>query len=584
MRFVIILLFSILILFTSTRSFAVISLTNGYWSTTFDCDDWSQPNSLNCDGVESQDDSAYSGSQGSLINSAGNHSAGGGGKGYRTYFATTRNEMSSMPRLELPNGITEVWIRWYYRIPSGQSIGGLGEHKLAYLFSTSAGHAIDWPAQGLYQMLLHGTGDGDRYIDELPGGSWQDIYGGATADGRWICFEIHAKFGTGTANGVFDLWVDGVNQVHLTDVDWNATQWNYLLIPHNHNVFQLPGDNPHDVDDIAIATSSYTKFVLDTGGRAMIGPLSEEDEQPPTKGTLLFSESFENTSWAARGWWDDGSSGNAVIASGGQSGNALTWTWAAEADTPTGWGTMRNRLSSAASEFIIEYYVRFTAGWRGSGLDWHPHLIHMMSTEDGDYSGMSSANSDLYFEVHTGTSSPYSIVPRTSHQDELRVNISNGAVPNDLVSTTETRSANHCNTPYTLSAATAYDCYSHSGNYYSANHWVSSDVTIPADEWTKVTAYVKRNTFTDGVGNFDGVMKVWVGDNLAISSEQVLYAAGSYQDTAWDKVVLAPYIGSGSPIEQTMRLDELSIYSVGPGTPVHGGRLSGVLSGGGVMR
>jgi len=192
-----------------------------------------------------------------------------------------------------------------------------------------------------------------------------------------------------------------------------------------------------------------------------------------------------------------------------------------------------------------------------------------MSSADGDYAGVSSANSDLYFEVSTDTSSPYSIYPRTGHQDELRVNTSGGTPPVDLTSTTETRSANHCNTPYTLSGATAYDCYDHSGNYFSANWWVASSVTIPADTWTKVTAHVKMNTFTDGTGNFDGIMRLWVGDQLAIESTTVLYAAGAYQGTTWNKVVLAPYIGDGSPVTQTMRLDELSIYAVGSGYQYH---------------
>lgn len=272
MRFAILLLFSIL--FFQSQSFAAITFTDGYWSTTFNCDDWTQPNSLTCDGVEDQDASAYSNSQGSAINSSGNYSGGGGGKGYRTYFSNTHNEMSSMPKIVFPTDVTEVWVRWYYRIPNGQYMGSIGEHKLAYLFSTSAGHAIDWPAQGLDQMLLHNVGE-DRYIGNLPGGSWQDIYGGATADGQWICFEIHAKLGTGSANGVFDLWVNGSNQVHLTDVDWNATRWSYINLPHNHNVFMLSGDNPHDIDDIAVATSSYSGFTQDSGERPMIGPLGE---------------------------------------------------------------------------------------------------------------------------------------------------------------------------------------------------------------------------------------------------------------------------------------------------------------------
>lgn len=592
MRCVKLLLFS-LILIWSCPVFAAISLTNGYWSTTFNCSDWTQPAALSCDGVESNDDSAYAGSQGSQILSAANNSSGGGGSGYRTYYTGDEvNEMSSMMNIELPTGITEFWLRWYYRIPDGQSMDDIGEHKIAYLFDTTTGHAVDWPAQGFDQAMLSNVGT-DRYFDNLPGGSWSDIYGDTTADGRWICFEVHAKLGdSGQSNGVFDLWVNGVNQVHITDVNWSAERWENIEIPQNHRVFTLNGNNPHDIDDMAVATLSYTGFVKDAGNRDMIGPVGEStptcsddiqngDEtgvdcggscdacpstpSQPTKGTRIFYEGFEDNSWTSRDWYDDGSAGNTLTASGGQTGNALTWAWAEDATAPTSWATMRKPFpaSASASEFIIEYYVYLATGWQGSGAAYHPHLIHLLSTADGAWQGTSSTYSSLYFELNGS-------YLRTLHQDELRVNTSNGAVPNNLVEVIETRSANHCNTPYTLSGADAGDCYAHSENYASYNIWEADTLAIPANTWTKITAHVKRNTFTNGVGNFDGIMRVWVGDELAIDSDTVLYAAGAYQTTAWDKVVLAPYIGDGSPSDQTMRLDELSIYEVAGSTPATG--------------
>jgi len=673
MRCAIILLFSLLIL--PPNIYAAISFTNGYWSTTFNCNEWAQPSALSCDGVEMDNDSAYAGSQGSLITSSANHSAGAGGRGWRTYMVgNEHNGMSTPFQLTFPSAQKEVWLRFYYRIPAGQTVGSIQAHKIIYVWGSTT-FRIDYPYYGNVQMegdVNRVYPDGGDSVSNVNLGNWNTLFGGApnvaAADGTtWHLFEFHIKIGTTTSNGAFQMWVDGVNIIN--DVNRNMGTGSGITsidIPNNHNVFQLSGNNPHDVDDVAVALPTYSGFVTNTTGFAtglsMIGPITASgDSTPPsttistsdpsaisnnsltvtgtasdsvgvsgckwrigsapdatngtsctgttsfscstsgyssgsntlyvgcydatgnygsdsiivnytpsiaipTKGAALFSESFEDVAWTNRGWWDDGSSGNLVVNSGGYSGNALTWAFAQYADTPTGWATMRNRLSSPASEFLIEYYVYFASGWQGSGEDWHPHMIHVMSSTDGDYAGMSSANSDLYFEVATDTSSPYTIRPRTGHQDELRVNASQGSVPNNLVSTTETRSANHCNTPYNLSGATAYDCYSHSGNYYSANWWIAPSITIPANTWTKITAHVKRNTFTGGVGNFDGLMRVWVGDQLAINSTQVLYSAGAYQSTAWDKIVLAPYIGDGSPINQTMRLDELTISTVSSGT------------------
>lgn len=604
MRYAILIFNTLLAFLVAAPVHAAISFSGGYWGTTFNCNEWTQPSALSCDGVEMDNDSAYAGgSQGSQITTDANYSGGAGGRGWRTYMVgNEHNGMSTPFQLTFPTAQKEVWLRFYYRIPSGQTVGSIQAHKIIYVWGSTT-FRIDYPYYGNVQM----EGDVNRIyppggdsVSNVSLGNWNALYGGApnsaAADGSWHLFEFHIKVGTTSSDGAFQMWVDGINIIN--DVNRNmgtGAGITSIDIPNNHNVFQLSGNNPHDVDDVAVALPTYSGFVTNSTGFAtglqMIGPVGGGSPEPtcsdgiqngdetgvdcggscsacsgsgsaiPTKGARIFYEPFENTSWSARGWWDDGSSGNAVVNAGGQSGNAVTWAWSQSAATPTGWGTMRNSFT-ASSEFLLEYYVRFATGWRGSGQDWHPHMIHVMSSADGDYSGMSSANSDLYFEAHTGTSSPYSIYPRAGHQDELRVNTNNGAVPNNLVSTTETRSANHCNTPYTLSGATAYDCYSHSGNYYSANWWIAPSITIPANTWTRITAYVKRNSFSGGAGNFDGIVKLWVGDQLAISSEQVLYAAGAYQSTTWNKVVLAPYIGDGSPISQTMYFDELAIYEV----------------------
>lgn len=58
----------------------------------------------------------------------------------------------------------------------------------------------------------------------------------------------------------------------------------------------------------------------------------------------------------------------------------------------------------------------------------------------------------------------------------------------------------------------------------------------------------------------DGIVRVWVGDTLAIEDTGMIFAANAYATTSWDKVVLAPWIGDGSPKAQAMWIDELKVY------------------------
>lgn len=285
MRCAIILLFSLLIL--PPNIYAAISFTNGYWSTTFNCAEWAQPSTLSCDGVEMDNDAAYAGSQGSLITSSANHSAGAGGRGWRTYMVgNEHNGMSTPFQLTFPSAQKEVWLRFYYRIPAGQTVGSIQAHKIIYVWGSTT-FRIDYPYYGNVQMegdVNRVYPDGGDSVSNVNLGNWNALFGGApnvaAADGlTWHLFEFHIKIGTTSSDGAFQMWVDGVNIIN--DVNRNmgtGAGITSIDIPNNHNVFQLSGNNPHDVDDVAVALPTYSGFTTNTTGFAtglsMIGPLS----------------------------------------------------------------------------------------------------------------------------------------------------------------------------------------------------------------------------------------------------------------------------------------------------------------------
>lgn len=278
---------SILILLLAGSARAAISFTDGFWSTSFSgCTTGSVDYTYTCDGLGIVDDTyTCSGTQ-TQVNTSGNMAAGAGGNGLRVYMLGGSTNTMSLPAMLEMSAQPEIWFRFYYRIPSGQTNAGLGEHKLIFPFiGSSVSSPFDWPAQADMSMTMQGTmGNQDIYWND--GGGWDSVYGGPSettpADGTWRMFEFHFKKPASGATGVFQAWVDGVNYVNKTDMDWGTdTGWTEIHFPSNHNQWQLSGCNPHDVDDIAVALPTYAGFVQDAQGRNMIGGLDAGPDTTP---------------------------------------------------------------------------------------------------------------------------------------------------------------------------------------------------------------------------------------------------------------------------------------------------------------
>ena len=279
-----------------------------------------------------------------------------------------------------------------------------------------------------------------------------------------------------------------------------------------------------------------------------------------TSGTLLFSETFDNNSFSSRGWYDNAAHGTVV--SGGQSSNALQWAWAQGATTPTNGGAMRKKFTPTDSLYV-SFYVKFQSGWRGSQKAYHPHLIMIPSNLDADYTPLANNYLQTYIEFVSDVGSPYTIRPLLGLQDEKRVNTSNGTPPNNLTAVTENRSVNYCNTP--VSSGALGTCYA-DNPYYSANTWKASNASLSTNVWHKVDVYFKMNTISNNKGQSNGIMQQWVDGTLVINRSDVLYRTAQDATKKWAQFVLAPYIGDGSPIAQTMWLDQLTVSTSGSGT------------------
>lgn len=275
------------------RSEAAITLNNGYWSTSFVGIPTGDVGYGDVSGGLTADDPAYacSGTQHSQILTAANYPMGEGGGGWRTYFnGDSRNEMSTGAAIYFPVNTTDFWLRFYYKFPLGQTFGGIKEHKIIYLFNNGGTSANVCFPQGDNDIALqprNTMGSPDIYFS---GGGWQTINSNSViSDDSWHYYEFHFGLGTSGGNdGVFQMWVDGINRANRTDLDWfnggtaNPTGWSRVYIPSNHNVMTLAGCNGNDLDDIAVATPTYAGFIQDARGQDMIGPVNAGDVTPPS--------------------------------------------------------------------------------------------------------------------------------------------------------------------------------------------------------------------------------------------------------------------------------------------------------------
>lgn len=274
---------------------------------------------------------------------------------------------------------------------------------------------------------------------------------------------------------------------------------------------------------------------------------------------LLFSEGFDDSNYASRGWYDG--TYFSLTSSNCYSGSCAQFPFAQGATTWTGsTGAMRKEFAATDSMYV-SMYLKFATGWRGSQQLYHPHMFLVLSDLDdaaNKWSPLANNYLDTYVEFLSDIGSPYAIRPVLALQDELNVNTSYGTPPVDLSAITENRSVNDCNTPL-YAGVESGDCYA-DFTYYSANRWKASSTSVATNAWHHVEAYFHMNSISGSKGQHDGIMQEWIDGTQVINQSNVLYRTNQHPTMKWAQFVIAPYIGDGAPIAETFYLDSLSVY------------------------
>jgi hypothetical protein len=272
-----------------------------------------------------------------------------------------------------------------------------------------------------------------------------------------------------------------------------------------------------------------------------------------TPPTILFQEGFENASLNLRGWYDNTTPLLSTAEHVTGSASSIEYKFNQAATAPTAGSALRHKFQPSDSVYL-SYWVKYSANWVGSQKLYHPHEFHFLTTLDPDWSGLSFTSLTAYVEQTGGT-------PVIQIQDGLNVDQTKIGV--NLTALTESRGVAGCN-----GSSDGYpdSCYSNGTAYTNEKKWkasvqyfTDSPGAFYKNDWHFVEAYVKMNSVAAGKGVNDGVVQYWFDGQLIIDRHNVLLRTGARASMQFNQFVIAPYIGDGSPITQSMWIDNLSV-------------------------
>jgi hypothetical protein len=273
--------------------------------------------------------------------------------------------------------------------------------------------------------------------------------------------------------------------------------------------------------------------------------------------SLFWDENFENTSFGSRGWYDNTSAQTSTSVYAPGSTRSLMYRWTPGASTPANGAAMRKKFT-ASNSLYVSYDVKYSDNYVGSNKSYHPHEFYVLSNMDGDWDGLSNNWMTLYIEQNYSSGGR----PRLAMQDNKAINTSLGAPPYNLVGITENRSTAGCNGM--AETGMQSECWAFAP-WYNLKQVTGPVAFQPSagagykGNWNRVEVYFQLNTVVNGIGQKDGIMQYWFNGQLLIDRRDILFRTGARASLMLNQFVIAPYIGDGSPVDQTMWIDNLRL-------------------------
>ncbi len=269
---------------------------------------------------------------------------------------------------------------------------------------------------------------------------------------------------------------------------------------------------------------------------------------------LLFEERFEDTDWRSRGWYDGPRMRITADEHIPGSGHSCVWHWKKAGDISPEGGSARV-LIEPVEEVTLSFSMKHSADWQWTGVEWHPHEFHFITTADDSLVGPAYTHLTFYIEAVNG-------VPRVAIQDGR--NIDEERVGKNLVGVTERRAVaggNGDSDGYGEGDFYKAGSVHRNGKFWKGGEALFSDEPGPLDKnrWHRVRVTLRLNSIKDGVGQRDGVIRYWFDDRLIIDCHDVVFRTGAHPGMKINQFLMAPYYGPGVPHPQTIWVDDLRI-------------------------
>ena len=268
---------------------------------------------------------------------------------------------------------------------------------------------------------------------------------------------------------------------------------------------------------------------------------------------VLFEENFEDTNWASRGWYDGPQMEITSQEHIPGSGHSCVWHWKKAKDVGVA-GRGGRVLFKPVEEVTLSFYIKHSADWTWTGVNWHPHEFHFLTNADSAFVGPAFTHLTFYIEVVNGR-------PRLGIQDGA--NVDQARVGQNLVGVTEKRAVAGGNGD-TDRYKGGY--YKNGAVYWNGKDWDTDSVYFSDEpgpyykgDWHQVKAHFKLNSIVDGKGINDGVLQYWYDGRLLMDYRDVVFRTGQHPDMKINQFLMAPYFGPGVPHEQSIWIDDLKI-------------------------
>jgi hypothetical protein len=243
----------------------------------------------------------------------------------------------------------------------------------------------------------------------------------------------------------------------------------------------------------------------------------------------LFNETFDDANLTKRGWYD----GDTFKIAGESKAGAgcIEYEWTGPHAKVSGSSPVRH-LFAPSDEVWLRFYLKLSKGWGWSGKDYHPHLLHFMTTENPKFHGPAASHLTVYIEPVNG---------------KLRLaatDIQNEKAPHGLTQGPLKRGFN--------------------GKIYD-----SAETLFTGDKWHCIEACYKLNTLdlTNDRPNKDGIVRGWFDGKLVIEHTDVILRSTDFPNMKFNQFLMTPYFGPGLlPHAQKLWIDELAVGTkqIGP--------------------